>query len=293
MNQPNRTNIPRMGYTPERKKRIVFFRKLFVAFCALVLLTLVVLGIIGIVKLATHVPGQPEETKPEETNAPATEPPATDEQTEPETLPPETVPPETEPPAEQNGIVVVLDPGHGHYDPGTSSDYLYPPYKEMDITLDIGLRLRDLLTYRGYTVIMTHEDNVIPSDNPKYILTPNERAAFCRAQPRLDVFVSIHCNAFTTESVHGTQIFYYKSNYENVRSLLSRLGPAITEKTGNSVTPMEGDYAVIRTTTFPAILIETDFVTNEEAAEKMKTEEWRQAMAEGIADGICAAYPAQ
>ena len=47
-------------------------------------------------------------------------------------------------------------------------------------------------------------------------------------------------------------------------------------------------YAVTRGVTVPSILIETGFVTNPEDAAAMLSDEWRDNMAAGIADGVIA-----
>ena len=301
MNQDNNPLIPRKGQTAARKKKIVFWRKTAVAVCALLILAILVLGVVAVCKTVSDRNRPARETDPESssTEAPGTQPekatePATEPETEPETDPV----PETDPPSAKNGIIVVLDPGHGYDDPGTYSAFT-DPFTEKDITLDICLAARDILEYRGYTVIMTHETNERPAGSNYYLLNPNMRADFCygvlNKHGKIDVFVSVHCNSSADASVKGTQIYYHKGNSAAVALLNEKVSEAITAKTGNSVSPIymtSGVYRVINTTAYPAILIETDFVTNEEAAEKMKTEEWRHAMAEAIAQGIIAAYPA-
>lgn len=299
--------VPRKGQTSARKKKIVLFRKAVVAVCILLILAILTVGTIAVCKNVLNKKRLPEETGNETdagTGVPGTQPgdetePATDAETGSETEP-ETEPvPETDPPAAKNGIIVVLDPGHGYDDPGTFSDFT-DPLTEKDITLDICLAARDILEYRGYTVIMTHDSNEKPAGTTgTYLLNPNKRADFCSGvlaeHGKLDVFVSVHCNSSGDADIHGTQIYYHKSNTAAVALLNEKVGAAITEKIGNRVTPIamtSGVYRVINTTAYPAILIETDFVTNEEAASNMKNEEWRRAVAEAIADGITAAYSA-
>ena len=53
-----------------------------------------------------------------------------------------------------NTSLVVLDPGHGGPDPGAT---LGDKQLEKDVTLAFAGRLRDLLTARGFTVLLTHE----------------------------------------------------------------------------------------------------------------------------------------
>lgn len=54
-------------------------------------------------------------------------------------------------PGSLTGKIVVIDPGHGFKDPGVSREKVY----EKTMTLDMGLRLKRILTEAGATVIMT------------------------------------------------------------------------------------------------------------------------------------------
>ena len=53
------------------------------------------------------------------------------------------------------GKVIIIDPGHGGYDPGASQGGVY----EKNLALDIGLKLRTMLERAGATVYMTREDD--------------------------------------------------------------------------------------------------------------------------------------
>ncbi len=67
------------------------------------------------------------------------------------------VPAEREWPAADalKGKVVIIDPGHGGYDPGAVHNGVY----EKNLALDIGLRLRNMLEQAGATVYMTRSDD--------------------------------------------------------------------------------------------------------------------------------------
>ena len=54
--------------------------------------------------------------------------------------------------------VIVIDPGHGTTDPGTSSEYFVPSV-EKDINLMIALKLRDMLESMGIKTVMTRTDD--------------------------------------------------------------------------------------------------------------------------------------
>jgi N-acetylmuramoyl-L-alanine amidase len=80
--------------------------------------------------------------------------------------------------------VVVLDPGHGGQDSGTRS--VLPGKFEKDLTLDWALRLRDLLTARGWQVKLTRTNDCD--------LSIPARVAFAE-EVKADLFVSLHFNS--------------------------------------------------------------------------------------------------
>ena len=51
------------------------------------------------------------------------------------------------------------------------------------------------------------------------------------------------------------------------------------------------NFAVIRETEIPAVLVETCFLTNGDDANLAANEEWQDKMAASIANGIIALYP--
>lgn len=81
--------------------------------------------------------------------------------------------------------VVAVDPGHGGEDPGNPCSRCPGRLTESDITLKVGLLLRDELEARGVRVRLTRARDVRPSFR--------DRAATCSAE--CDLFVSLHVDA--------------------------------------------------------------------------------------------------
>ncbi|KEO83448.1 N-acetylmuramoyl-L-alanine amidase family protein, partial [Tumebacillus flagellatus] len=75
--------------------------------------------------------------------------------------------------------------------------------REKDITLHIGLQLRDLLRRAGFSVVMTRETDVAPGNTTSVNPDLNERCRIANAA-RADVFLSIHVNA---GGGHGAEIY--------------------------------------------------------------------------------------
>lgn len=95
---------------------------------------------------------------------------------------------------------VVIDPGHGGYDPGAIG---INKLKEKDVNLDISFRMRDELQKRGYTIIMTRDTD--------RFLTLQERIEFAERSGG-DMLVSVHANAHPDRCVRGTLVIGAKGN---------------------------------------------------------------------------------
>ncbi|EGV45086.2 N-acetylmuramoyl-L-alanine amidase [Bizionia argentinensis JUB59] len=91
-------------------------------------------------------------------------------------------------------FVVVLDAGHGGHDPGN----LGSGYKEKTIALNIVLEVgKELEKNKNIKVIYTRKTDVF--------IKLRERAAIAN-RADADLFVSVHCNAFTN-SAYGTETY--------------------------------------------------------------------------------------
>ena len=93
---------------------------------------------------------------------------------------------------------IVIDPGHGGKDPGARG---LRHTEEKDITLKVGLKLRDLLSKQpGVRVLMTRDHDAF--------VELEERAKFANSH-EADLFVSIHVNSHPSRSVKGIEIYHF------------------------------------------------------------------------------------
>ncbi len=179
-------------------------------------------------------------------------------------------------------ILIVIDAGHGGDDLGTHSDS-DPKYHEKSLNLITARALNDFLQKMGYQTLMTRsKDEFIPLQ---------QRAEFANER-RADLFVSVHYNSAPAKKAEGVEVFYYKSDENKNRSTTSRkLASAIlthvTKITGaKSRGVKHGNFAVIRETSMPAVLVEGGFLTNENEMDKIKEPSYVKNVAWGIARGI-------
>lgn len=178
---------------------------------------------------------------------------------------------------EDDGVFrVVLDPGHGGEDPGA----VVGEAQEKDINLAITLLVRDLLAEQeGVAVLMTREQDVYPS------LT--DRADFAN-QEKADLYVSIHANSLEDNSYAGIFTFYHPDKRSS-RTPAETIQAAVTAASGGLDRGVRSeDYAVLRETDMPAVLVETGFMTCPEELALLLDADYQKLLAQGIAEGILA-----
>lgn len=178
---------------------------------------------------------------------------------------------------------IVIDAGHGGKDPGSVN--LRLGYEEKSLTLDTAQLVAYRLKNLGYHVILTRDTDCF--------LELSDRARIAN-EKKADLFVSIHFNHSPTQKVDGIEIFYYreKDQEKMERKLRSiECAKTISERLVFFTNAYfrgikEGNFAVIRETKMPAVLVEAGFLSNPEERERIKDPLYRRAIAYGIAEGI-------
>ena len=176
--------------------------------------------------------------------------------------------------------LVVIDAGHGGDDPGAvgyNNSGKAVAY-ESHINLAIALIVGDILEENGVEVIYTR-------DTDDYI-SLQERSEIAN-NSECDMFVSIHCNSIESADINGTQVYYHPS---------SEIGTILAENIYDNVVDMTGlapkftqngsHLYVIRTTTSPAVLVETAFISNESDRNYLLSKTGQKTLGEAIARGI-------
>jgi len=217
---------------------------------------------------------------------------------------------------------IVLDPGHGGKDPGAIG---HNGYKEKDIVLSIGLKLKSKLEEKGFTVKMTR-------DSDEYIELGN--------RPKMasdwggDLFLSLHCNAIEKARQATAQGFTFyilrAGGSEEDKAIARRENQAIaleSDKKGkNEISPAEwiildnqlalyaeksallagylvesfdggsirkvqkgasqAGFMVLVGAYMPAVLAELGFITHPNDATYMSSENGQNEIAENLAKAI-------
>ena len=213
---------------------------------------------------------------------------------------------------------IIIDPGHGGKDPGTTSA---GGIMEKDMVLDICRRLKEDLEREGVQVVMTRStDTFISLDERVEIANRNKP----------DLFLSIHANANRTHSLKGFEVYYispeisdtkralisaknddldldkscYLSPSLNLKAILWDLTlgynrrrsvelsrticSAMRDNCGDTrvIGVKNANYAVLRGTAMPAVLVEVGFLSNPSEEALIASPSYRQKLADSIREGI-------
>ncbi len=187
---------------------------------------------------------------------------------------------------------ITIDPGHGGNDPGaiyTEVDEEGQPtgkvWRETDINLAVSLKVRDILKKHGVRVVMTRttEETVVRRDRPE--LANEEETA---------LFISIHTNSVDgNPDAKGIETWGSLKLTTDVGGITDKIfaqnvQEAVIDATGAKDRGIKDSetLTVLVYSAMPSILIEVGFITNEAERENMFDDDYRDQLAEGIAEGI-------
>lgn len=195
---------------------------------------------------------------------------------------------------------IVLDPGHGGKDNGTS-------LKEKVYALDVAQRAKKILEAAGYNVVLTREKDTY--------VDLGDRSDIANAR-RAGLFVSIHFNAVPNDSrTSGVEVFTFAPRNQHAVEWwsLGRKSDPHLETRDMPVNRFDhwsvvlaqalhrrfvvdlksfdrgkkiAHWGVLRQLNCPGVLIECGFLTSAAEARKIATASHRQKLATAIAAGI-------
>ena len=168
---------------------------------------------------------------------------------------------------------VVVDAGHGGKDPGERPR---GRQAEKDLALDTALRLASLLRESGLKTVLTRSDDTF--------VELDDRVAIADRYGPDAILVSIHYNASGSSASRGVETYFWRPDSQG---LATRVQRNLLSETGQS------NHGVIRRVLRlthnprePAILVEAGYLTNGSDYALATSADYRQKVAEGIADGI-------
>ena len=194
--------------------------------------------------------------------------------------------------------IIVLDPGHGGKDNGTSAN-------EKTFALDVARRAQKSLAASGLRVALTRDADVF--------LDLAERSAKANAS-RADLFVSIHFNAVANDTrTSGVEVYTFAPRTQHSTGWLGRKDDPDLETADMPVNRFDpwnavlaqsihrhfirdlkaydrgrklAHWGVLRGLECPGVLVECGFLTSTAEAKKIATPAYRQKIAEALAAGV-------
>lgn len=175
---------------------------------------------------------------------------------------------------------IFIDPGHGGPDPGAVGNGVTEEY----VNLNVSLELARLLRQAGFDVKLyrtTSDENVLENKNADL----RNRAAMANNWGA-DYFISIHTNSSPLPSAQGTEAYVYR-----LGGTSERLAQSIVDSISNDLGSvnrgvMQANFAVLRRTNMPAVLVELGYLTNATEALNLNSPAWQRAVAKAIFNGI-------
>lgn len=167
---------------------------------------------------------------------------------------------------------ICVDAGHGGSDPGADGP---TGLNEAPVVLDLAIKVADYLEYLGCEVRMTRTSDKYVALDVRCEIANNWGA---------DYFVSIHCNSNGSTAV-GVETLYAS---DSGKELATPVQKYMLEKTGDVDRGLKHrtNLYVLNGTDMPAILAEVGFISHPETESKLKTSDYKVAIAKGIVKGI-------
>lgn len=182
-----------------------------------------------------------------------------------------------------NGIIIVIDPGHGGKDPGTINNKVY----EKDINLAISKALEIELSKVGATVILTRDDDYDLSEpNARW----RKKSDFDNRiklinNSKASLYLSIHLNYLTNKSYYGPQVFYNNEENQNIATIIQNtLNSSLNSN--RSIKKIPSKTYMYDKLNIPGVLIECGFLSNNNELENLIKEDYQQKIASLIKEAI-------
>jgi N-acetylmuramoyl-L-alanine amidase len=222
------------------------------------------------------------------------------------------------------GHLVTIDPGHGGVDPGNPGVFFPRGTREKDVTLQVGLLLRNELRRRGVGVNMTRTSDTL--------IALGERGSYCTES--CDLFVSLHVNSLARRrgytDIRGFETYFLaEARTEDAARVAQMENEAVRFETnapsgeagmgldfilkdlqlnehlresaraaelvqrrlkvvhtGESRGVKQAGFMVLTTARRPAILVELGYSTNPEDGRLLTSHASQKSMAAALADAI-------
>ena len=188
---------------------------------------------------------------------------------------------------EANGgdVKICLDPGHGGADVGAVGP---AGLRESEAALQIAKYVRRGILDCGWDVFCTRSDDRFIELDGRCQIAASEGA---------ELFLSIHCNAFSNAAAHGYEVWtsvgqtaadpIAEKLFDSIGAAFPGLTPRADKTDGDS--DKESGFKVLvgcEAAGIPAVLVETAFISNMIEERWLRDTGWKMRMAGAIVSGL-------
>lgn len=171
-----------------------------------------------------------------------------------------------------NNLRIAVDAGHGGSNRGAIG---LTGIEEKVLNLSMATKVRDILTKKGATVVMTRSDD-------SYTTNTDRLQVLQDADP--DILISIHCNAAGNPMVGGASTYYrhqaFRPLTQYIYDEMLKLDLADFGNVGGF------NFTLNSPTEFPSVLVEVAFMFNPADEERLLDPDFHDQMAESIVNGL-------
>ena len=185
------------------------------------------------------------------------------------------------------GLILILDAGHGGEDGGASSA---GGSRESDINLNIVLKTEALMAFLGVRTQLTRDqDRSMHSEGASTL--HEKKVSDLKNRVNLvnnisdAMLISVHQNHFTDSRYHGAQVFYTVGDVsrqwgEGTQEVLRQVLDPDNDRAAKA---MPGNIYLFSHISCPAILVECGFLSNGEEASLLLTDTYQRKVSLALA----------
>jgi len=180
-----------------------------------------------------------------------------------------------------SGRLVVVDAGHGGFDPGASGA---DGTREDELNLKVAACLKTALESYGAQVIMTRSDENALAGTKEEDMAERRRII---TESQSNIVVSIHMNSYTDETASGPLVLFMKGSSRGERlakciqrSMIKLLKPD-RENSARS-----DDLYILRSGNQPCVIVECGYMSNKKELQRLKSADYQQQLADAICQGV-------
>ena len=178
--------------------------------------------------------------------------------------------------------VIVIDPGHGGSDAGAIGP---TGVSEKSVSLAVSLKAQQLLKSNGYHVVMTRTTDVDVAA-PGVPDGVELQARVDKAPPDAEIFISVHCNAFSNGSANGMETYHAPTAIQG-RRLATLLNEELERLGGLNNRGVKGArFYVMTHSKCAASLIELGFITNPREEKLLASSDYQYKLAQAITNAV-------